>query len=220
MRARDNCHGSLFWMFADCWGEVGWTVVDGHLRRKPAWYFVRRAYAPIRLIARPDDDGKIRIVIANDTSEDVDLGLDVGYVSLDGKHRDLHRVSAQSPALSRTVATTFERGSHAPQKGIWMARAVDRPDIPVAIFRACDYRELEAPTCKLSSAVIATSEDGCVLRVSTDVFAHAVHVMVPDGALPEDDYFDLMPGEAREIRIRGDVAATMPSVVAVNGGVL
>ena len=47
MRYRDNCHGSLFWMYDDCWGEVGWTIVDYYLRRKPSWYFVRRAFAPL-----------------------------------------------------------------------------------------------------------------------------------------------------------------------------
>lgn len=27
MLSKDMCSGSLFWMFNDCWGEVGWSIV-------------------------------------------------------------------------------------------------------------------------------------------------------------------------------------------------
>ncbi|MBN1873725.1 MAG: beta-mannosidase, partial [Anaerolineae bacterium] len=40
MHANSKCGGNLFWMYEDCWGEVGWTIVDYYLRRKPAWYFI------------------------------------------------------------------------------------------------------------------------------------------------------------------------------------
>mgnify|MGYP001085881592 CR=1 FL=1 len=52
MHANAMCGGNLFWMYEDCWGEVGWTIVDYELRRKVAWYYVKRACAPIRLILR------------------------------------------------------------------------------------------------------------------------------------------------------------------------
>ena len=30
--------GTLFWMFADCWGGVSWTVVDYYLNLLPSFY--------------------------------------------------------------------------------------------------------------------------------------------------------------------------------------
>jgi beta-mannosidase len=217
MRARANCHGSLFWMFADCWGEVGWTIVDGYLRRKPAWYFVRRAYSPVRVVLRPAGEDRIRAVVANDTPETVALELEMGYVSLDGATRELQTLPVEVPALSRAEVAVFARGNHDPTQGLWIARQVrdSRPThaLPAgtAFFRACDYRELAVPEATLKSHVVEVrnrTEEGvscgdsvCVLHVQTDVYAHAVHFVLPPGAQPEDTYFDLLPGEAREIAI-------------------
>ena len=52
IRSTENCWGGLFWMYNDCWGEVGWTIIDYYLRRKPSFYYVKRAFAPIKLILR------------------------------------------------------------------------------------------------------------------------------------------------------------------------
>jgi beta-mannosidase len=199
MRVRANCHGSLFWMFEDCWGEVGWTIVDAYRRRKPSWYFVRRAYAPLRLIARPAGGDRIRVVVANGTLEPADLEMEFGYVSFDGAVRDLTTVAVAAPPLARHEAALFERGDHDPRQGLWIARVPDRPEIAPTIFRAGDYRELAVPACALDVEVTATSETSCRVRVGADVYAHAVHLTLPSGARPSDTYFDLLPGASREI---------------------
>ena len=31
---KPECAGSLFWMYSDCWGTLGWTIIDYYLRRK------------------------------------------------------------------------------------------------------------------------------------------------------------------------------------------
>lgn len=41
-------------MFADCWGEVGWSIIDYYLRRKISFYGVKHALAPIKLIMREE----------------------------------------------------------------------------------------------------------------------------------------------------------------------
>ncbi|MGC9349397.1 MAG: glycosyl hydrolase 2 galactose-binding domain-containing protein [Anaerolineae bacterium] len=215
MRGRTNCHGSLFWMFEDCWGEVGWTIVDYARRRKPAWYFVRRAYAPLRLIARPAEEEGIRVVLANGTSEPVDLELEVGYVSLDGSIRDLRTVSASSPALQRTEVARFDKAGHDPTQGLWIARVPGRAEIPTATLRACDYRELAIEPCDLDVDLVEMTDRRCVLRISSEVYAHAVHFALPPGALPSDSYFDLLPGEARDVVIASPHALD-PDAVGVH----
>lgn len=39
--------GSVIWQLNDCWPVTSWAMVDGAGRRKPAWYALRRAYAPV-----------------------------------------------------------------------------------------------------------------------------------------------------------------------------
>jgi len=52
IRFKEDCSGSLFWMYNDTWGEVGWTIIDYYLNREPSYYFVKRAFAPVKFIMR------------------------------------------------------------------------------------------------------------------------------------------------------------------------
>ena len=205
MRSRDNCHGSLFWMYNDCWGEVGWTILDYYLRRKLSWYFVRRAFAPLRLILRRAGK-QIRIVLANATPKACSFELEFGYVSLDGSLSDLRRREVQAPALARTELCRFAPGSHDPTAGLWIARVPAAADIAPGLFRAVSFRQLRTTDPKLAWKVVGKGRNGCAVRVSSVGYAHAVTLTLPPGAVPEDNYFDLLPGEQRQIA----VSATAP----------
>ncbi len=203
-RARPDCHGGLFWMYADCWGEVGWTIVDYYLRRKPAWYFVRRALAPARLILR-EKKGVITVTLANDTRATVNGALEYGALSLDGRQRDVQRARFTALPLTRTVVATFAKGRGDPSKQVWMARVrrlnTAEVEILPATLRATDVRRLALPAPTLALAVSKAGPGTWTARVTSDVFAHAVHFTLPEGAVPEDNYFDLLPGETRTVTI-------------------
>jgi beta-mannosidase len=206
MRYREACYGSLFWMYEDCWGEVGWTIVDYYLRRKPSWYFVRRAYAPKRLIMRAEGEDKIRVVLANDTPDPCTFKLDYGYISLDGTLVALETREVEAPALSRAELCVFSKGDHDPTEGLWIARVPDDPDIQPAIFRAVDYRALQNVDPGLSVKAASSSGPASngwrgTLQVTAQAYAHAVQLILPEGAQPSDNFFDLLPGEVRAIHI-------------------
>ena len=55
--------------------------------------------------------------------------------------------------------------------------------------------------------------------MSAQAYAHAVHLSVPAGALPSDSYFDLLPGETREVRILSDEPLDETDREPVGGGV-
>jgi beta-mannosidase len=211
-RYRANCHGSLFWMFSDCWGEVGWTIVDYYLRRKISYWFVRRAFAPLRLIVRAHGNA-LRCVVANDTPASVRLPLEYGYVSLDGRVRAARRVTVTARALARTTCCAFARGAHDAQTGVWFVRCRTRDDIAPAVFRAVDFRQLGVTDPQLAVQVLERGRRQCRVRITAQRFAHAVHVVVPDGYLPSDNYFDLLPGAAREIIITSPRALVCKDIV-------
>ena len=215
-RFRGDCHGGLFWMYNDCWGEVGWTIIDYYLRRKPSFYFVRRALAPVRIVLRAAGDG-IRVVVANDSPRDVPLALDCGYVSLDGKTTDLQRIRGVARAVARTELGRFARNGHDPQAGLWVARPVGNTGgVLPALFRARDYRQLQPAPAQLAVRVIGAD----MVAVRGRNYAHAVHLELPPGAVPSDDYFDLLPGETRRIRVQSERPLSVRNVRvrAVNGG--
>ena len=132
----------------------------------------------------------------------------------------MHTHLITSNALTRSVVATYEQGDHNPLTGIWVARAVGREDINAAIFRARDYRDLEIPPCKLQFAVAMVGKNRYAARVGTDKYAHAVHFVLPEGAVPSDNYFDLLPGETKGVTILTSKSLTNEqiSVTCVNEG--
>jgi beta-mannosidase len=200
MRLRANCHGSLFWMFEDCWGEVGWTIIDYYLRSKPSWYFVRRAFAPIRLIMRANGN-KIRVIAANDTPKNNKLELECGYVALDGTRSELKRFKAEAVSLERTECCVFAKGQNDPVNGLWIARCLNNPNIEPAILRTVDFRRLKTADPGLSWTTTKGRQNEYIAKVSADGYAHAVHFTLPENALAEDNFFDLLPGETKKVKI-------------------
>jgi beta-mannosidase len=218
MRYRGNCYGGLFWMYNDCWGEVGWTIIDHYLCRKPSWYFVRRSFAPLRLILRPYGEA-IRVVLANDTRQSAIFDVEYGYVSLDGKVQDLASARVEGDPLARTELCRFERGDHSPLDGLWFARAPGEPGVGPAIFRAADYQQLHTTQPALALSIIEHRPGSMTVEVSAEHYAHAVHFDLPPDSLPSDNFFDLLPGEARSVHIMSakPIEAGQIGVTCVNG---
>ena len=62
-------------------------------------------------------------------------------------------------------------------------------------------KDLVVSKPELRSVILEADGKMQVVRVSTKSFAHAVYFELPEGATPSDNYFDLLPGESRDIKI-------------------
>jgi beta-mannosidase len=171
------------------------------LRRKPSWYFVRRAYAPLRLIMRYTDDGRIRVVAANDTRDEILLELEYGYVRLDGRGSSLERCMGKAGPTERTELAVFEPGDYDPNQGLWITRVLGDSEVVPAILRAVDFARLQTVEPGLSWSLVPEADDEYTVQVHAEAYAHAVHLLLPEGAVAADNYFDLLPGETREVRV-------------------
>lgn len=197
-RAKTGCAGGIFWMYDDCWGEIGWTIVDYYLRRKIAYYAVRRAFEPVRLILR-QEDGHISILGANETGRSLEVRAEVGVVSFDGKRRDTRIVQFPLPARSREVVGTLTVPEYDPALACVAVIPLDR-SIQPATLRVLDARQL-----RLAGGAEITADERVGadrrLTVCAKTYTHAVWV---DTDLPcSDNYFDLLPGEERTVTVFG-----------------
>ena len=205
MRYRLDCSGALFWMYNDCWGEVGWSVIDYELKRKISWYFAKRACAPVAFIVR-ENEGLIRAVGINETGEDIRCELEYGCVSFDGRMRDAERTDILLPAYSRDVVLEFAKSTGDEASGCWFVRPeTDSSHLEIlpAILRGGVVRDLKLPEPSLSVSEFVRLEEGVRFAVTSDVYAHAVHFGLPDRIKLSDEYFDLLPGQSRTITVHG-----------------
>ena len=215
LRSHPRNSGSLFWMYADCWGEVGWTIIDYYLKRKPSWYYVRRAFQPLKLVMRLKTEN-IEVTGINDTASDFRCDAEYGSMSLDGVHRELKKTALHLPARSRSVVLRFTPGDTRDGRGIDLVRPVGAGDALLpATLRRVPYRQMSLPDPGLE-IVGRTPRDGAIeLTVRAKRFAHAVHFGLGEDAKASDEYFDLLPGESRTVVATGVSALAKPVAISV-----
>ena len=202
-RRKFRTAGALFWMYADCWAEVGWTIIDYCLGRKRSYYAVRRAFAPVLVSLQEEEDG-VGVWLVNDTLEPVEGELTCGWLNV-----RTSRMTGREQAAASVDANEAAEVKHLePPDGdhdAWMAfaslsrdgRVVSRSRHFLAGFHFNRLGLLPANvTCR-------PADGGRAVEVATDGFAWQVHLGLPPGAKCEDNDFDLLPGERRCIGLRG-----------------
>lgn len=208
LRFKQQCWGALFWMYNDAWGEIGWTIVDYYLRRKPSYYYVKRALEPIKLILRNQGNSAVLTVI-NDTQNEKIADIEYGWISYDGKEKRTQICKSVIPALSREVLLTFPLNAN--EEGSTFARFTEQNEAP-SILREHPFRNLSAPNAQVHIENVRISNNKYEITISADTFAHAVHLEVPGDARLSDNYFDMLPGDRRIVTL-SDVTLEISDLV-------
>lgn len=201
-RARSNCYGSLFWMYNDAWGEMGWSIIDYYLREKPSYWFVKRALAPVRLVLRQPAPSRLTCCLLNDSPLKKTLQYKVDWVAPDGTIKTLLRKkTVLAPFERRTTHIRLPKGQW--QKGIFAAHAENMPELPPAVFYKADFRDLQRPEPQITVKVLNRKNKRWEIQLLSDHFAHAVELNLPSGAECSDNYFDLLPGVKKTVLVSG-----------------
>lgn len=203
-----GCAGSLFWMYSDCWGTLGWTIIDYYLRRKPSFYWVRKAYAPVAVFARAEGD-KVKTYVVNDTTSEIkgEVTLEVGELTGEGKSTSIELTVpvngvAEGPSFDFGAGYAYARLQ---SNGVTVSEDLILTRLPA---------ELRIPDVKLNTTIQQVGGDVQV-TVQPSGFAHFVWIDHPDGAVPTDNAFNVLPNRPKIVRISGCKVADV-TVSALN----
>ncbi|GAA2710849.1 glycoside hydrolase family 2 protein [Actinoplanes palleronii] len=189
--------GSILWQLNDCWPVTSWAVVDGAGRRKPAWYALRRSYAPRLLSFR---DGAL--VAVNDTSSPWRGTARVRRVGFDGLLLDSDVVAVEVPAYSVGVIALTDHLVTAgdPAREVLVA---DIDGLRATHLFAEDFDLAYDPGAV--SASIEPAEGGYSITVTATSFARDVTLLtdkVDPDSLVDDMLVDLLAGESHTFHVR------------------
>ncbi|MCE9616256.1 MAG: hypothetical protein K8T26_18440 [Lentisphaerae bacterium] len=194
-----DCQGALIWMFTDCWGENGWTIVDYYRRRKPAFYAFRRACTPVKAIVRRRGRHVVTRMV-NDTLKPVAVTLTGGWWRLDGTARRISRQRVLVPAngmveAAREPIPTAKQQD--PRDWIYAATLAGQgiEQAPSSLLLR-PWRELT-----LSPPDIRVAVRGHTVTLTSPVYCHGVHAEDHGRAVYTDNYFDLLPGVPKSIGV-------------------
>jgi beta-mannosidase len=208
-RSRPDTMGSIFWQLNDCWPVASWSSIDYYGHWKALQYYARRFYAPI-LVSPHVENGSVKVYVVSDKTAAEAATLHVRLLDFEGKVLldDSHDLSID-PLASKVYVDW-------PLAKLTQAGAADTSRVFVVAELTSNGAQISrnltylAPTkeIRLTPAHLTVDATGSAgkytVRVSSPVLARSVYLSFgPLDAQVADNYFDLMPGEAREISVTG-----------------
>ena len=197
-------NGYLSWKFNNTWPQFYCGLVDYYGECHIPYYETRRAFAPILLDFEVSDH--IYLWGVNDTPEDICGTLEIKLFRI-SENRVIGEFSCPAVILAgeSCILTNLDRFGHFRKDCVLYARLV-RDGREIA--RTNEFVNLER-NLAFPPAQISMELRGDSLILTTDSFARCVEMSgeTPDGDefgwLFEDNYFDLLPFERKEIKILG-----------------
>jgi beta-mannosidase len=216
-RPGSSCRGGLVWFARDLRDGAGWGVIDYDGRPKAAYWYLKRVFASVTLLAIDEGLNGLWLHALNDTSEAIDAELRVT------RYRDGHR-SGASTSIPLTIPERGSRSVHAdalfdgfvdltyayrfgpPQHDV-VAATLRHPSSG-AVLAAAHCFPCGLPTMRDDAlGLVARAEPiagGYIMTIETNRFAHAVAVEA-EGFDPDDNYVHVEPGEPRRLVLRAQI---------------
>ena len=213
-RERSTCKGALLWTLNDVLPGAGWGVLDHRGKPKAAYWYLRRALAPVAVWMTDEGLNGVSVHLANDTALVRSLTLDVRVVPFAGAigphatrtvelpPRTVSELSVESElGAFADVGQAFHFGIRRP-----MVITASLSDAGVVLSRAALFpagRPLEPqPGEHLGLRAEAEVTDGAMtLSESTERFAYGVRIEAP-GFDCSDDWLTVVPGDPHVVPLR------------------
>ncbi len=228
VRCKDYGSGMLIWMYDDCWPETGWSVIDYYLTRKYSFYFLKRAFAPKKLLIRKKN-GCVQVLALNESAEPAELHLLIGRYRLSKDIPTNERVLEEKQCVAHVAAhgrwdMTMDVSSDS--ESFWFVQCKNDSRFESAISLRADWREHDFETSKVSGqhegnsgdrAIDVSSKrngDNLIIEIKSQCFIPMVVLQCQDEATKlSDNCFSLLPGEIK--RVTAYHADQMPQICSV-----
>lgn len=206
-RAKPYCMGTLFWQLNDCWPVVSWSAIDYYGKKKAVYYRIKNAFQQI-LPSAVVENGRVKVYVISDNPIPVDAKLSLNLTSFDGKSIFQRNIQISIPAQSSKVY--FDTLRNELLEGLDSAKVLLVSTIQGddgSLARNLFYFEspknllMTTPTFEKKAEKI---ENGYRIVLKTDKLAKGVYLSVPLEGEFSDNYFDMLPGESREIFFETD----------------
>lgn len=186
--------GNTVWRLNDPWPMIYSSVIDYYLEPKIAYYSLRRAYDPV-LVSFERTPDWIAVWVTNDSIEALSGKLTVRHLRFNGQQRGVMSAEVKlAPGESRRVLNLTDLGILSLREEFLYATFNGREAHLLLIAER--YLRLPKPNLK-------TRRVGDGIEIATDVFARQVTLEMDGGlgAAFDDNYFDLLPGGGRTVKI-------------------
>jgi beta-mannosidase len=204
-RLKWHTSGALIWQLNDCWPVISWSTVDYFLRPKPAYYAVRRSFAPVLITAHREEDDVVLFGI-NDTEQPVSGELDVELFDLSGEANRLQTNPIElkpdsSNELCRIALGDLDRLDRRRQF-LWITfYSGAHTTFSTVLFER--LKDVELTTPEISIETETDQYDGeRTVRITANTFVKGAWLSVPGANVRfSDNALDLVPYVSRDVTV-------------------
>ncbi|SKA02423.1 beta-mannosidase [Chitinophaga eiseniae] len=210
-RAMPYCMGTLYWQLNDCWPGPSWSGRDYYGRWKALQYYVKDAFTPL-LLSGVVEDKQLHLWAVSDETRNKKADVELTVMDLAGnplwkKTLSGINIAANTSRKIFSVDTTAILKGRNPAEVICYAQLrIDNKIIKrnIIYFAPAKEMPLEKPSVAVTFGKQAAQDGSVLMTIRTDKFARNVYLQL-NNAMPEErfeeNYFDLLPGETRTVRI-------------------
>lgn len=213
-RHGSSCAGGIVWFLRDLWPGAGWGVVDSFGNPKAAWYYLKRALAPVALLITNEGVNGLALHAINDGAQTIAARITL----------TLYRHGEQAVAEGRQEVLIPARGSIQVRGDALFGHFLDTTytyrfgpsghDVAHAVLRDAMTGEVLGsdfffplghsfavqPSLGLEAETLALA-DGCYqVTVRNARFAQSVSIEAP-GFRVSHNYFHLQPGGVQQLQL-------------------
>jgi beta-mannosidase len=201
--------GSLYWQINDCWPVASWSSIDYFGRWKALQYYARRFYNDL-LISPTMQDGNVKLYVVSDRVNAVPAKIRVTLLHLEDWKtlKTFERDVSVAPLTSRSYVdlklSELLAGTDKENAVLSCELLVDGKTVSSQDYFFAPFKDLVMPKPAISVDVVAAKERGKFrVKVTTDKFAKAVYLAVPDqDGFFSDNFFNLAPGREMTVEYR------------------
>ncbi len=200
-RRKFTCSGVVFWMYNDCWGTGGWTIVDYYHREKASYKMVSQAYSPVLLSCMVQAD-KLSFYAINDTLNTYQACLvEIQIKGFDGEVKHAYKNHIDLERNEKIMFYEMETIKLEANNSYIFMKITDScgESLYENVDFICDYKELNLPDTRLSCEI-----DNNIVKISASSLALNVRLSGENGTWFSDNYFNLQTGETKKVEIHGD----------------
>ncbi len=213
-RQMPNTMGSLYWQLNDCWPVASWASIDYYGRWKALQYYAKRFYDDV-VVSPFRHDGKVDIYVVSDKLQPLNGTIHTRLLDFSGKVLSEKTQDVQIPAQSSAVYFTLEQkellaGSDPKKSFLVFDLAVGGQQVSRNLIFFDTMHNLDLPKPVKIEASLENSNGEYAVTLRSPALARSVFVSFGDlDVKTEDNYFDLLPGEAVTVKLKTPPAVTL-----------
>ena len=213
-RQMPNTMGSLYWQLNDCWPVASWASIDYYGRWKALQYYSKRFYDDV-IVSPFRHDGKVDVYVVSDKLQPLNGTIHTRLLDFSGKVLSEKTQDVQIPAQSSAIYFTADQkellANADPTKSFLVFDlTVGGQQVSRNLIFFDTMHNLDLPKPVKIETSLDKSNEGYAVTLRSPALARSVFVSFGDlDVKTEDNYFDLLPGEAVTVKLKTPATVTL-----------